>query len=1183
MKAKNIALIVLGLAVGASCFADRPKGLLESLRPAKPGVTARKITPPRPPRNIRIMEKDDTIYCVSTISYKNWQIPLDTVPKEDAKDYPFIIRLSNRNKRGHYCRLEVLGQGLLPRTYSQSQTAGWVPDSLLNTAYQVIDISRCDYLTDSEGEFVTEERLYGLDNELLLTTVYNVGQDDLLQIDEKSFSPQGLPVNLAHLPGNEQHGLTCLVMYPDGNSRIKALHSGRTVYSRQDGTFYLLETFGKDTINVISLDSEQKPMMNRKGYSGERSYYNKHGRQDSTVYIDPAGRPMEVIGDSSLAEYGGISKREYILDKYGTLVEERRYGLHNRPAATPSGTHRMAYVRDGMGNLTEIRAYGLHGEPTTADGQAWSHQVFRFDSLRNITEFHQYDRTGKPVSGENELSSFFREYDNKGIMRNVREYTADDSGAEKLSYSMVTTPDSVVYRYADESKKVNLYDRRGRLLSSRTTDKSGALDSTITYPYSTYKYTDCADGSVETVNHDYRPDGSLMQIFVTDSLAHTVFSRIYDTEGRLTDSSFKKFDESWSRTLWQKSVNDACEPVRRAGLTSSQYYKVEVDMTISGNYRDFHGLDEFGENDYMVYDYFVPATYNMHNTSRTEGFKPVDEYEEPVEASTLARIPKYMSVEVTDPKARELGLRDNDIILSYGDADFTQIEPETYDFLGIWAMNEILSAPGKKSVTVFRIDSVKPERCSVRTIELPAGTTRELGFLTHLTYKTDRQQERILRTLRESGKKNLLQKSKYAETVPCYTSYPEMTLDYRNYHYGREIGVAGIPLRAQVLELPELKWTFDDEPEELVKLMRTVGPGSDSGLHVLVHYYTGRETVELMHDPSVRIKHLYYIKTELPADSVERLKAESAKIAPAVRRQLTADGALPAADALWKADYRDMAVELYEGLTDSLKQTASPKLAEYYKTKRAKNKKYKQYRAMAIGELSGRPDLSPEDAILLGGLYADEDSVKAARYLADYIHDMDLKKGSDVQVWENIHKILSHLSERYSKSAQPEINDAKIYAALHFYALGLRHDSLFEGYLLPLYQNGTLQAKREDINMLYYIVLSRLAENDPKYQPYLADYLNNCIYIAEAVEKETSPAYAKGMRGKYVLLSVNDWTLASSESWYHAKERMENEDKHARFLTPEGEVIELDFGPYMGLRISPRAVSPEEREKMAKY
>ena len=69
-------------------------------------------------------------------------------------------------------------------------------------------------------------------------------------------------------------------------------------------------------------------------------------------------------------------------------------------------------------------------------------------------------------------------------MRNVREYTADDSGAEKLSYSMVTTPDSVVYRYADESKKVNLYDRRGRLFSSRTTDKSGSLDSTITYPYS---------------------------------------------------------------------------------------------------------------------------------------------------------------------------------------------------------------------------------------------------------------------------------------------------------------------------------------------------------------------------------------------------------------------------------------------------------------------------------------------------------------------------------------------------------------------------------------------------------------------------------------------------------------------------------------------------------------------------
>lgn len=110
MKAKNIALIVLGLAVGASCFADSPKGLLESLRPAKPGVTARKITPPRPPRNIIIVEKDDTIYCVSTISYKNWQIPLDTVPKEDAEDYPFIIRLSNRNKRGHYCRIEMLGR-----------------------------------------------------------------------------------------------------------------------------------------------------------------------------------------------------------------------------------------------------------------------------------------------------------------------------------------------------------------------------------------------------------------------------------------------------------------------------------------------------------------------------------------------------------------------------------------------------------------------------------------------------------------------------------------------------------------------------------------------------------------------------------------------------------------------------------------------------------------------------------------------------------------------------------------------------------------------------------------------------------------------------------------------------------------------------------------------------------------
>ncbi len=1083
MKKYIATLILLTAIIAAGSLAGQQRRkLTDVLRPSETSLSGRKTGIPAPPRNLKIVAKDDTLFCTATLQIASgWQIPRDTLTEAMAKGLTFSIRLSNKNKKGHFCRLEILGYDLQPGSYTMTPNfVELLPEECRNPDVSTLDISRMDMISDADGDRVMETRSYDQSGTLLLTEAYREFGKDVFKVG--TLSALGLPVTIAHMPDNPDKAIREIVMCPDSTSTCSFFVSGGEPVALDDkGTYYIRREEIPGLCQTVStLGKDMKPVISKKGYASEVVSWC-FAKGDSVMYVDADGNPMNVAEDALIEDIRGVAKAVRKYDERHKLTEIRFYDKEGRPAENLSGVHKMTMEYDRWGNQIRQSYLDLQEEPVK-NGVARYELVC--DSLGRRHEFRAFDHLGQPCNNGAGLSRFFNIYDSAGRQTNFGNYSVVN-GEEVLTSGCKTENGKVEFLYEDGGTKTELYDQTGRMVRAES-KKDGKLDTDFKYPLILYNYQD-RDGGVVSEELAYNPHGTLAYREIRDSLARTSILEWFDSTGTCTQRYMR--DENVPGKMTYSFLNSFLSPARTANMNGVFGYKLIFKPTLRGEWSERYAYDEFNEPDYNVSSFgeiahgVIPGPHNSGDESY------IDEYMnriDDMEAFKTSKA-KAISVEIRDSMAYDLGFKDNDLILSYG-PDFRASAGETEGvFLAKWGVAEVLAASKGKKVKVFRVESINPEKCSIVELDLPVGTTRDFGIATYQRYLTDKQAARIA----EAGFRI---ESNEEELAPWPVVVNMPIIPY--YTYGHEyedlVGSPSILLWVGVVEYPEMCWMNGESFDLLDKVLQLVR--TEAGLHLRTCNYDGRKTIinenYLGHDVRLLEGHVNY-----NTNCILNIFAEGEY-------------------SYEKGNYKALATHLAHTLRDT-----------------------------DLSSIQSREDM-----------------------LSTY--------SKMFKIFQVLHTI--------KDKAPEEFLEGQVYMGYYAGVFGLKNDLLMNAFLRPAMEAGVIKSGRFDLSYKIYSILSEDAKTDAGAAAELAEFMKDKVYVYTVLEEPGKAAYDKGLRGEYVLLRSEDWTMFSPERWEDMRDRLKDANKHIYLMDPKGKIIETDIEGTMGVAMTLRSVDPKEYERIRK-
>lgn len=816
-------------------------GFGEKVVAVKDNKSATKII-----KEIITRHQDDTVYCLATEKKFGWQTPVGIITKEDAGNRAFSIRLSNRNKAGNFCNLEVLGKDLNPIAGGMSLTISkFLPDSVTNSSDYLQSCSNIHRLTeipDYSGKHILQERFYDVDDNLIGYVLFNY-TDNYYVVKDSYFGPNGLPIKIGESE-TTPYGVQLNSIYDEnGNDSILFLTSGNKVVANKDGGYYWQNIHTRnekgDSIEIIrSLDINSNPMIDRYGNCGYLNIVNK----DSTyaIFIDDKDNPMilpETSYDKSCINVSAILYRFSPINHYLTATEY--FDINGEPCENILGTHKVVIAYDSIiGKEIMKQGYNLQGLSSPIDENDVAKYTVKWDSLGNVIEYHQFDKNNKPIS-KNGNSSYYNVYDptTKRLLLQHGYIYIDSLQNEVTDYYLKYTSYMDSLHYSDGTSTLVKYDNLGRVTSRHFFDKFGnpskdnycAVDST--------QYID-GDGINKSINREFRSDGSLQSEIITDSILFIKTFYSYNDDGVITDSYQQRYTMDWS-IIGQTDCSEFGLPSRAGGNSDVRYLYANIGRTLDGRINTFSIVDEFNEPDYLVHADGEIYAYMGQNEPRYGSRILYDEFGVEIAKSDFQnlrnKLPKVMSIEVVDSNAINHGLRDNDIILNYGNYKVNLLDSISENQFHVdWTIRNVLDANTLKDMVVFRIIDAENGIFGLDTIRNLCGTPASLGFIPHTRFLTKRQTERILSCLpyTQIQQPRLNDKNNY-----IVISFPQTYRSRRNTQYMEDVTDASILLGGYD-KSRDLKYNYKDkENTEVIHKMMSRFNNANSLMLPQVSFY----------------------------------------------------------------------------------------------------------------------------------------------------------------------------------------------------------------------------------------------------------------------------------------------------------------------------------------------------------
>ncbi len=744
------ALLMLGAAADAA--AQRLRGDRPQPVPAKTEVrrTAAPVAAATP----------DTVYATQTYKRNGWFGPLDEISAEDARHRDMSVRFTRRSPKGKWLRLETVN------AYGDYVGGGFGPyliklgnegDSGADRAWAERLATTCiyDLIPDASGDNVVQERAY--DKDMNLVYIYTrtpIGTDDRgrRRYVGNYRDYLGRPAEMRpDSTGRYTYG--SLVMLTEdryGNDSIVEYMDARGV-KKPNGDGVAMEVYTYDSrgdcVRTESRDAAGRPVIDVWTNCGIIARYDDRHNTVVSTYTDTLGRPMMMHSPFKNENNGAASVlRDY--DRYRRITRVTYADTLGRPCTTDGGVARVEVEYDDRGNTSLIRYLGADSLPHNHI-EGYATQYAGYDSLGRPLYYEWLDDSGRPNQDEQYLSKFIRSYDAAGRDSILERYEADGD-RHVLIYREQHTPTYNLTTFRDGSTRLDSIDASGRTTYTAFRNPEGAPETVGQWATAHYIYRD-TPGVLYNLDLFFddmeRPapigNGYVAAEYVTDSTARTYYTRLYDADGHIFESNIKSLDQSLSNVTGQYDINRFGRPCRAGSSSQVRFYYADAIATQNSDnpFSALIGRDEFGEPDYI----FSPWTlyyYMRNDVYHDEDDRPVDDV-----AALIKRLPKVMSIEVTDSAAYRLGLLDNDVIVADGVyCGIPRDSVDIADFRSAWALASVTQPRGPRTMTVLRADTAARAYRAV-TIEGIEGTPSQNGFIVHERFLTRRQAARMARAI----------------------------------------------------------------------------------------------------------------------------------------------------------------------------------------------------------------------------------------------------------------------------------------------------------------------------------------------------------------------------------------------------------------------------------------------------
>lgn len=813
---------------------------------------------------------NDTIYCSQTKKQYGWFAPMDTITKDIAWHRGYSFRFTNKNVAGHWLRMECIDsyghyvKGSLSPYILKLGTAV-ESDKNANSDWVEKLKTACiwEFIADYTGETIVQERAYDEDMNIIFTFSrvpigngqYNCSYKDCYGLPAEMRNDKDYTYGTLVRITEDQWGNDSVMQYIDAKGLPK-LNSDSVAME-----VFICDKYGH-FLKQQSRNIDGSLAIDNWGNCGIEYEWNNTHDIVSATYMDDNWKPMRMPAKRGNNGREGIITTNYRYDKYRRQVEEYYTDTLGGLDENLLGTHRITYEFDDKGNVIEQCGYNKKGHLSPLDNADDAIYRVDFDDKGNTVNIFFIDKNNKPNSKEGYLSRVHKEYDEDGNEVLEEKYSAE-TGVERLSYQKRKTKNYIYTKWDDDSYRIDSLDSKGRTTFVGFFDATGNFEMSGERAYERYSYVDedkqCTQIEIDydTLGNKVDVDGICKTITVADSTKWTKTKWRYDKNDVLVETFIHQYDKGFNRLLSQEDANAFGVKSRSGGFSWVRYYTGKILYNQKGKFASLYGRDEFDEPDYITSNsvtyYYTKGSSKSESKRYDEDNKEIEDVDE-----VRDRLPKVMTIEIVDSSAYRLGLRDNDVILCYGDyaVDIDALDSVlvTYEqFRCEWSLRSVLDARKNKRMIVFRIEDAQNNKFGLVEINNLIGTPSELGFLPHVRYLTKKQLARIQHAVKDNmqGEEPLISiadlSKKYKKgDHSVIMGFRELFRTVRNSLYGKNVTDPSILLGACVKER-NLFWNAT-EGENMDAFEEMVNSRNKKAIkYPSMHFFVTRDMNNIIH------------------------------------------------------------------------------------------------------------------------------------------------------------------------------------------------------------------------------------------------------------------------------------------------------------------------------------------------
>lgn len=539
--------------------------------------------------------------------------------------------------------------------------------------------------------------------------------------------------------------------------------------TNKDGAYMTRKTYTKEGLQLSDASCNIAGMrtIDNFGNCGWTAEYSAKGDSVFSTYRDDQWNPIRLR--NNIDPYSNnVIKSLQRYDEYGRLIEYAYFDTENRPDVNDMGIHKTKYVYNERGRITAAAYYDIEGKLVNGD-DGWASWENEFDKEGRRVAYRSYNAQRQAVNVNGNCSGKIV-YNNKGEQiaqhdsmvvddKIILQYSSvlhlkTVDGCKPLSIEDTIPKDYVEWRtFYDQNMSIYIeQDKQGRNVRWEYFDlKGNPIMYAGDYSKNINTYTD--KDSITVVNTDVYLDDKGKWIkgssYVSYKKNGKEFSR--DSFDYGNDSTLSTLSASYRFTYDESGMIKSQMALNRFGIPARTatdgviYYKVNVSRSLRGGFSAFVARNEFDEPAYFEEWGMVGHYKNFGDTSQNY----YDEKGNLISDMDAFKdsIPAVMCLVITDSVGYKLGLKDNDVIVKYGNWT-SDLHLQNSSSRNAMYLEMITAALSEKKMLVLRHNPSKKSSAIVR-VSLPKGTIQELGFFPQLLYYTSREKERYEDAVKE--------------------------------------------------------------------------------------------------------------------------------------------------------------------------------------------------------------------------------------------------------------------------------------------------------------------------------------------------------------------------------------------------------------------------------------------------